>query len=114
MEAMKIMLVDDEEHIVSSLKRLFRRDGYRILTATSGAEALEVLAANQGLYNGFLAAGLIWSLLHPNSAVGGQIATFFLICVTLAGLYGAVTASRKIAYVQALPAFLALLALHLM
>jgi putative membrane protein len=74
----------------------------------------KVLAANQGLYNGFLAAGLIWSLLHPNSAVGGQIATFFLICVTLAGLYGAVTASRKIAYVQALPAFLALLALHLM
>lgn len=66
------------------------------------------LAANQGLYNGFLAAGLIWSsLIRPDQAT----ALFFLGCVIVAGLYGAATVSRKIAYVQAAPAALAVLAL---
>ncbi len=64
----------------------------------------KVLAANQGLYNGFLAAGLIWSLV--THAVDVRI--FFLVCVVFAGAYGAATASRKILFVQALPAVLAL------
>ena len=75
------------------------------------AQATAVLAANQGLYNGFLAAGLIWGLLHPVAAVGFQIKVFFLLCVIVAGLYGAVSVSRKILIVQALPAALALLAI---
>jgi putative membrane protein len=73
------------------------------------AKATKVLAANQGLYNGFLAAGLIWGLWL--GAAGFQIKVFFLLCVIVAGLFGAATASRKIMYVQALPAALALLAL---
>jgi putative membrane protein len=69
-----------------------------------------VLAANQGLYNGFLAAGLLWSLLIDHVAWSGHVATFFLGCVVVAGIYGAVTASRKIFFVQALPALIALAA----
>ena len=72
-----------------------------------------VLAANQGLYNGFLAAGLVWGLFHPNPAVGLQIKTFFLLCVIVAGAYGAATVSRRILYVQAAPAALALVLLRL-
>ena len=72
-----------------------------------------VLAANQGLYNGFLAAGLIWGLLHPNAAFAFQNKTFFLLCVIVAGVYGAATVSRRILYVQAAPAALALVLLWL-
>lgn len=72
-----------------------------------------VLAANQGLYNGFLAAGLVWGLLHPSAAFGFQIKAFFLLCVIVAGAYGAATVSRRILYVQAAPAALALLLLWL-
>lgn len=71
----------------------------------------KVLASNQGLYNGFLAAGLIWSLFQPNLEFAIQIATFFLLCVALAGIYGAMTAARKIIYIQTVPATLALFAL---
>ena len=67
------------------------------------------LAANQGLYNGFLAAGLIWSLLISDEIWSKNIALFFLGCVIVAGIYGAVTASKKIFFFQALPAILALL-----
>ena len=70
------------------------------------ATASKVLAANQGLYNGFLAAGLIWGLAR--GAAGTDIKVFFLACVLIAGIYGALTASRKILYVQALPAAIAL------
>ena len=66
------------------------------------AAASKVLAANQGLYNGFLAAGLFWGLLQGDA--GRPVKLFFLACVLVAGLYGAATASRKILYVQALPA----------
>jgi len=66
-----------------------------------------VLAANQGLYNGFLAAGLIWGLVHPNVATGFQIKLFFLACVVVAGVYGAFSVSRRILYIQAAPAALA-------
>ncbi|OKO67149.1 DUF1304 domain-containing protein [Bradyrhizobium sp. NAS96.2] len=72
-----------------------------------------VLAANQGLYNGFLAAGLIWGLVHGNAAFAFQIKTFFLLCVVVAGAYGAATVSRRILYVQAAPAALALILLWL-
>ena len=72
-----------------------------------------VLAANQGLYNGFLAIGLIWGLVHPVSAFAWQIKVFFLLCVIVAGLYGAATVSRRILLVQALPAALALIAVLL-
>ena len=64
------------------------------------------LAANQGLYNGFLAAGLIWGLMQ--GAEGTAILVFFLACVIVAGVFGAFTASRKILWVQALPGALAL------
>ena len=66
------------------------------------AKASKVLAANQGLYNGFLAAGLVWGLMLGPSGTGVKL--FFLGCVLIAGLYGAATASRKILFVQALPA----------
>lgn len=72
-----------------------------------------VLAANQGLYNGFLAAGLFWGLLHPAPAVAFQIKVFFLLCVIAAGAYGAYSANRRILFVQALPAALALIVLWL-
>lgn len=71
------------------------------------AQASRVLAANQGLYNGFLAAGLFWSV-----ATGERpVQFFFVICVLIAGLYGGLTAKRSILYIQGLPALLALLAL---
>jgi putative membrane protein len=73
------------------------------------AAASKVLAANQGLYNGFLAAGLIWGL--SMGAAGHPVQLFFLGCVIVAGLYGAMTASVKILYVQAVPAVLAVAAI---
>jgi putative membrane protein len=76
-----------------------------------GATATKVLAANQGLYNGFLAAGLVVGLVMGDAGFAFKL--FFLICVLIAGLYGAATASKKILYVQALPAALALVALWL-
>ena len=78
-------------------------------TTAEFAEASKVLAANQGLYNGFLAAGLIWGLLLGGA--GLQIKLFFLACVLIAGLYGAATASKRILFVQALPVALAIAAL---
>ena len=70
------------------------------------AEQSKSLAANQGLYNGFLAAGLLWSLWLGTA--GFQVKVFFLACVVVAGLFGAATAKRSILYVQALPGALAL------
>lgn len=73
------------------------------------ASQSKTLAANQGLYNGFLSAGLVWSLFPvgaPDAAI--PIATFFLSCVIIAGLYGAATVSRMILFVQAVPAIVAL------
>jgi len=70
------------------------------------AAASKVLAANQGLYNGFLAAGLVWGLTFGSAGTGVKV--FFLACVIVAGVYGAATAAKKILYVQALPAVVAL------
>jgi len=77
------------------------------------AAASAVLAANQGLYNGFLAAGLVWGLVQSTPSFAFQIKVFFLLCVVAAGLYGAATVSRRILYVQAAPAALALILLWL-
>jgi putative membrane protein len=81
--------------------------GLRVFGQTKeAAAATRVLAANQGLYNGFLAAGLFWGLsLGPG---GAGIKVFFLCCVLIAGLFGAATASRKILIVQAVPASIGL------
>ena len=72
----------------------------------AAATASKVLAANQGLYNGFLAAGLFWGL--SRGAASADIKVFFLSCVLIAGLYGAATVGRKILFIQALPAALGL------
>lgn len=71
------------------------------------------LAANQGLYNGFLAAGLFWSFFIENAEWQKNVQIFFLGCVIVAGIYGALSASKKIFFVQALPAILALIAVLL-
>jgi putative membrane protein len=70
------------------------------------AVATRVLAANQGLYNGFLAAGLLWGLWLGDA--GLHIKIFFLLCIAIAGIYGAVTAARKIIVIQTVPAVIAL------
>lgn len=82
-------------------------------TTPQFARETKSLAANQGLYNGFLAAGLVWSLLHPNDTFGVQLQLFFLICVAVAAIYGGMTAKKSILVVQGLPAFIALLAVVL-
>jgi putative membrane protein len=76
-------------------------------------EPTKVMAANQGLYNGFLAAGLIWTFFISNPEWKFNVSIFFLICVAIAGIYGAMTASKKIFYVQALPALIAILLLSI-
>ena len=75
------------------------------------AETTKVFAANQGLYNVFLAAGLFWGVLHPNVMFGLQIQFFFLSCVIIAALYGSVTVKKSIIAVQGLPATIALISL---
>lgn len=77
------------------------------------AEQSKKLGANQGLYNGFLAAGLAWGLVHPNPLIGHQVQLFFTTCVVVAGVYGGLTTKRSILVVQALPGALALAALLL-
>lgn len=74
-------------------------------------EKTKVMAANQGLYNGFLAAGLIWSLLICDENWSKNVAMFFLGCVLIAGIYGAFTVSKRIFYVQSVPAILGILSL---
>lgn len=82
-------------------RRVFR-------TTAEQAAQTATLAANQGLYNGFLAAGLVWALLASDE-LRRPVATFFLVCVAVAGLFGAATVSRRILFVQTLPAVAALL-----
>src|SRR4051812_7718165 len=81
--------------------------GNRIFETTPEfAASSKVLAANQGLYNGFLAAGLIWGIWLGEA--GDPIKLFFLLCVAVAGLYGAATVSRRILFVQTIPAVIAM------
>lgn len=86
-------------------RRVFRSLSPQLLQDT------RKLAANQGLYNGFLAAGLIWSLFIGDEQWSTNVALFFLSCVSLAGIYGAITAERSIFTKQALPALIALIVL---
>ena len=79
-------------------------------TTPEFAQATKVLAANQGLYNGFLVAGLVWGIWLGTGA-GFAVLTFFLACVLVAGIFGAITVSKRILYVQAVPAAAALVAL---
>lgn len=81
-------------------------------TTAEFAEQSKALAANQGLYNGFLAAGLVWGLCLDGSA-GFTMKVFFLTCVLIAGIFGGLTASRKILWIQALPAAVGLVLVHL-
>ena len=84
--------------------------GRRIFGTTKEfAEQAAPLAANQGLYNGFLAAGLVWSLIAAEP-LAGQLRLFFLVCVLVAAVFGAATASRRILGIQGMPAALALVA----
>lgn len=105
------------EHVYFLYLEMFLWTAPRTLRAfgntKEGAEASKVLAANQGLYNGFLAAGLVWGIVHPNGGVGYQLQIFFLLCVIVAAIYGGLTAKRSILFIQGLPALLALIVLFL-
>jgi putative membrane protein len=76
-------------------------------TTADFAASTKALAANQGLYNGFLAAGLVWGLVAYGVPGGRPVITFFLVCIVIAGIFGAATVSRRILLVQAVPALLA-------
>jgi putative membrane protein len=91
---------------------LWRTRGLKVFRMTAEkAETTAMLAQNQGLYNGFLAAGLVWALCSGPELL--PRATFFLACVAIAGIFGAATAAKQILYVQTVPALLALAALWL-
>lgn len=100
------------EHIYFMILEMFYWDKPRGLKAfdmtLEEAKNTLISAKNQGLYNGFLAAGLIWSIISTNNSL--EIALFFLICVAIAGLYGAYsTRKMKILYVQFIPAFIGII-----
>ncbi|TDK37426.1 DUF1304 domain-containing protein [Rhizobium deserti] len=83
--------------------------GRKVFRMSEGqAEATRILAANQGLYNGFLAAGLFWSLLNGDPVFALQLKLFFLVCVTIAAIYGAWSVKPRILLIQGGPAILAL------
>jgi putative membrane protein len=84
-------------------KKVFKNFPVELFSQTKG------LAANQGLYNGFLAAGLIWTFFIENKIWQTNISIFFLGCVAVAGIYGALTADKKIFFIQAVPAIVALI-----
>lgn len=101
------------EHVYIMILEMFMWTKPRAMrifgTTRQFAEETKSLAANQGLYNGFLAAGLIWGLVYPDSVIGRQIQLFFLICVLVAAVFGGLTAKRSILLTQGLPALIALL-----
>ena len=101
-------------HVYIMVLEMFFWDKPRGLKAFGLSQELatqtKVLAANQGLYNGFLAAGLFWGLMLADQ--GTAVKLFFLTCVLLAGIYGGLTANRRILFIQALPAALGLLAVR--
>lgn len=102
-------------HVIFLILEMFLWDkpiGLRVFgLSIDKARATKVLAANQGLYNGFLAAGLSWGLIQ--GAHGYDFKVFMLICVIIAGLYGAVSASKKILFLQAVPGSIALISVVL-
>jgi putative membrane protein len=93
---------------------LFRSRGRKVFGLNSEkAELLAPLMSSQGCYNGFLAAALAVGLVHPDPVIGRAFAVFGLVCVAVAGIWGAVTVQRRILFVQTVPAVLALAALLL-
>ena len=101
------------EHLYIMIMEMFMWTRPRTMktfgTTPEFASSTKALAANQGLYNGFLAASIIWGLVYPDSGVGQHIQIFFLACVIIAALYGSMTSSRSIIIKQGLPAIIALL-----
>ncbi len=87
-------------------KKIFKTVPENLFSSTKG------MMANQGLYNGFLAAGLIWPFFIANQEWGNNITMFFLVCIAIAGIYGALTSSRKIFFIQALLAIIALVMIN--
>jgi len=86
--------------------------GRKIFSQTKEeAQKTKVLAANQGLYNGFLAAGLVWGLSHENTEFSQEIIIVFLLMISLAGIYGGLTAKKVIFFIQGLPALVTLVLL---
>jgi len=108
-----VVLLVALEHIYILVLEMFLWTTPRSLMAfrmsAEKAEATKVLAANQGLYNGFLAAGLFWGLFYPSITVSYQLKLFFLGCVLVAALYGGITAQRRILVIQGLPALAAVI-----
>ena len=104
------------QHIAFLVLEMFYWDkplGRRVFGhSKESAKVSKTLAANQGLYNGFLAAGLIWGLTL--GAAGTSIKIFFLACVLIAGIFGGVTVSKKILFIQALPALIGLVLVTLL
>jgi putative membrane protein len=92
---------------MTKARKVFRKFPPELFAAT------KPMAANQGLYNGFLATGLVWSLLINDQQWSINVATFFLGCVFVAGCYGAATVQKSILYVQAIPAMLGLILIYL-
>jgi putative membrane protein len=106
------------EHIYILILEMFAWDtrGKKVFKGAMAPELFaqtKGLAANQGLYNGFLAAGLVWTFLISDTTWQANIAYFFLSCVIIAGMYGGLTVSKKIFFVQAIPAILALIFTYL-
>jgi putative membrane protein len=115
MSTLSIILVSlvAVEHIYILIMEMFMWTKPRTLKVfgleKSFAEQTKAMAANQGLYNGFLAAGLLFGLFHSNAAFGLQLQVFFLSCVLVAAVFGSFTVKRSILFVQGVPALLALL-----
>lgn len=109
--AMTAVLLIAALHVLILVMEMFLWTAPRVRavfgTTPELADATRVMAGNQGLYNGFLAAGLVWGAVAPDP-VGFQASVFFLVCVAVAGLYGAATANRRIVLVQTVPALVAL------
>lgn len=112
--AIGLVLLVAIEHIYILILEMFLWTSARARRAfgmsKEEAESTKVLAANQGLYNGFLAAGLLWGLAHSHAEFAFQVQVFFLGCVMVAAVYGAATAKKSILIVQGLPATLAMVA----
>ena len=115
--ALAAVIIVAIEHFAFLVIEMFfwtRPLGRRIFKQTlEKSRQTKVLAANQGLYNGILATGLLWSLLHPDHEFGAQLTLFFLLAVIVAGLYGAYSAHKNILFVQALPAAITLVLLYI-
>ena len=107
-----LVLVVAAQHVFFLVLEMFlwtRPLGLRTFRNTpADAEKMKVLAANQGLYNGFLAAGLVWAVLASSEIFSFELRMFFLGCVIVAALYGGYSVSRRILVIQGLPALIAL------